>query len=832
MKAEDCKDPLVVNSHSPNASEEQGDSIAKVLEWFSRSTDSSDKLDCEDIIQDTADDIKIEDIGFEDEINSRPKPESNVYLIIPRHKDESSATMNKGNLAGELKFNSQGAQELIRQTKPLNVDALSVEGSSTLFSQRLPQDTTVGLLNPKKSSTKENVLETASKNKVSRNPDKTGIPVSQSTYIKLEDLEQTQLPNTANLRSLWDKGTNETPRMLVSKPNINSKNLDQSIFVSKMTEYEEEPPNIAISSKNSVLENKLQSHVKKGFNVDEIQSDNITFEYLNKKEASVREEANTMQVPMNNKNQAKDVMVLGQKSSTFKDFGLPIEDQNNENVQGNANSSEGGCTTVEVLELSREETREEKKPHPEIPPTSGVHSQQQNPVPLSKQNRQEQDNRADKIKELRLFWERERLQSKVYMKSTAANDTNKSTNLNKRFTKSEYDLRSIGTESETETANFTVFRLRDRLEKTATGEGINSLQFKMLRDFWAGSSKQSCNFENKTLSQLNQEVKHAKPLKEVAPLELVDAKQSFNQYISPNKSDKGFGNGNGNAMPPKTDRGLQSSSKEKTAVKQSSTTANSYLSPTDLDVSRSSNCPQPKSGTQLSPKDTASPKPTGTLNKESRQQTRKSSKGALNERGNSLRRATSMFAINIEDQGQDLPLHSKKVSDTVFPQLDKPTENTMSPSTETKMKKSPEITKSKHKVTEDFDSQPFARSFVPRDYRHYLGITENRGKYISPQVTQQMSESVCTPFHTDSSVSCCAEPADTPLDSAELCTGRGSLGRQPGAHASEGVNPEALNRVDSLSGASTNCETFILFPGSKILLMFMKDKINALNGNS
>lgn len=831
MKAKDCKDPLVVNSYSPNASEEQGDSIAKVLEWFSRSSDSSDKLDCEDIIQDTADDIKIEDIDFEDEINLIPKPESNVYLIIPRHKDEISATVNEGNLAGKQNvFNSQVAQELIGQTKPLNVEALSVKGSSTLFSQRSPQDTTVGLLNPKKTSTKENVLETASKNKVSRNPDKTGIPVSQSTYIKLEDLEETQLPNTANLRSLWDKGTNETPRMLVSKQNINSKkeNLDQNIFVSKVTEYEEEPPNIAISPKNSKLENKLQSHVKKGFNVDEIQSDNITFEYLNKKEASVREEANTMQVPMNNKNQTKDVMVLGQKSSTFQDFGLQIEGQNNENVQGNANSSEGGCTTVEVLELSQKEAREEKEPHPEIPPTSGVHSQQQNPVPLSKQNRQEQDNRADKIKELRLFWERERLQSKVYMKSTAPNDTNKSTKLSKRFTKSEYDLRSIGTESETETANFTVFRLRDRLEKTATGEGINSLQFKMLRDFWAGSNKQSCNFENKTF-QLNQEVK---PLKEVAPLELVDAKQSLNQYISPNKSDKGFGNGNGNAMPPKTDRGLQSSSKEKTTVKQSSTTANSYLSPTDLDVSRSSNCPQPKSGTQLSPKDTASPKLTGTLNKESRQQTRKSCKGALNERGNSLRRATSMFAINIEDQGQDLPLHSKKVSDTVLPQLDKPTENTMSPSTETQMKKSPEITKSKHKVTEDFDSQPLARSFVPQDYQHYLGITENRGKYISPQVTQQMSESVCTPFQTDSSVSCCAEPADAPLHSAELCTGRGSLGRQPGAHASEGANPETLNRVDSLSGASTNCETFILFLGSKILLMFMKDKINALNGNS
>ncbi|MCI4385713.1 hypothetical protein PGIGA_G00053940 [Pangasianodon gigas] len=844
MKTEDCKDPLMVNSHSPKASEEQGDSIAKVLEWFSRSSDSSDKLDCEDIIQDTEDDIKIEDIDFEDEINSRPKPENNVYLIIPRQRDEDAAMMNdvflkERDLAVELSLdkkepsiNSQGVQELIGQTKPLSAEALPAMESSTIFSHRLPQDTTNRLLDPEKTFPKEKVQETVSKKEESRNADRTGIPDSKPTQHEL-DLEERQSPKIANLRSLWDKGTTEAPTMLVSKPNINSEkeNLDQNIVVRKVIEYEEEPTKVDISPKYSVLENKEQSHVKDVSNVDEIQSDNITYEPLNKKEASVRDKAKDMQAPMSNINQMKDIMtlsttsdkdvmkVLGQKSSSSLDFGLQMGDQSNGNVGGNVNSSEQGPMTASVLELDQKVKTEEKESQLKPPPSSDVHSQQQNPVPLAKQSGEQQDNRAERIKELKSFWEREKLQSKIYMKS-AANGTNSSatsTKLNKRFTKSEYDLRSIGTESEAETANFTVLPLRDRIEKTFTGEGMNRLQFKMLRDFWAGASQQSSNFENKTQNPLSQEVKHTKTHKEVTQLELVDAKHSLNQNVCPNQSDKGFGNDSGNAMPPKTDRGLQSSSlKEKTVVKHpdTGTTANLYIFPTEADVLSSSYCPQPKSGSQSSPIDTASPKTPGMLNKESQQQTRSSGKGTLNGRGNSLRRATSMFAINMEDQGQDLLLESKKVSDTVLPQLAKTTESTVLPSTKTpeanlQVKKSPEITKSKHKATErstseDSDSQPLARSLVPRDYQHYLGITENKGKYISPQGTEQMSELVCTSFQTGGNVRCCPEQADTPLDSAELCTRRGSLGLRPSAHANEDVNPKTLNRVDSFSGASAN----------------------------
>lgn len=837
--AEDCKDSLVVSSHSPKASEEQGYSIAKVLEWFSRSSDSSDKHDCEDIIQDTEEDIKIEDIDFEEELNSRPKPENNVYLIIPRHRDEDSAMLNEKDLSGqqnlekkELSLNSHGAQELIGQTKPLSIEALSAMGSSSLFSHSSPQDTTNRLQDPEKTRPKEKMLETASKKEESKNADKTGIPDSKH---KLEDLEESQSPKITSLRSLWDKGTAEAPKMLMSKPNINSEkeNLDQNIFVRKVIEYEEEPNNFDISQKSG-LESKQHSHVKEISNVDELDSDTKYYEYSNKKDTSIRDKPN--QALVSNRNQTKDVMALnttsdkyvtnplGQKSSSSLDFGLQMGDQNNENVEGNVHSSKEGHMPAAVLELDQKLKTEGNESQLNLAPTSGVYSQQQNPVPLAKQNRQQQDNREEKINELKSFWERERSQSKVYMNSIAANDTNSSgatTKLNKRFTKSEYDLRSIGTESESGNATFTVLRLQDRMEKTATGEGMNSLQFKMIRDFWAGASKQSSNFENKTQNPLSQEVKHTKTHKEEAQLELTDEKYLLNQNICLNQPEKGFGNYSGNTMPPKTDRGLQSSLKEKNVVKHpdTGTTAILEFSRTEPDFLRSTHCPHPKSGLQISPKDTASSKPTGMLNKESQQQT--SGKGTLNGRGNSLRRATSMFAINMEHQGQDLPLQSKKVSDTVPQKLGRTTESTVLPSTGTpesnvQMKKSPEITKSRHKMTErsmceDSDPQPLARSFVPRDYPHYLGITENRAKYISPQVIEQMSKLVCTPFQIDGSVSCCAEQADAPLDTAEIYTRRGSLRLQPSVHASEDVNPETLNRDDSFSGASTNCEKYIFF---------------------
>lgn len=809
VKAEDYKDPLVVKPHSPKASEEQGHSIAKVLEWFSRSSDSSDKHDCEDIIQDIEEDIKIEDLDFEDAINLRPKPESNVYVIIPRHRDKDCAMMNERDFAVKTNVQSQD-QELISQTKPLSMEAFSAMGLSTHFSHGSPQDTINKPLDLEKTSPKQIVIETDDKIEERRNADKTRIPNSKPTQHELVD------------HGITD--TAKASRTLMSKSNINSEkeNLDRN-SVRKVIEYKEEPTKVDIIPKYSVLENKSQeekkSHVKDVSYVYETQSD----KHLNKTEVSyIAKDMKTSLNTHDNMNHMGDIMalnttstkLLSQKSTSSLDFGLQVDEQSSENVNRNGQSSDEGCTTETVVEMDQKVKTEEKESGQKHS-TSGVHLQQQNSVPSANQGWQQQDNKAERIKELRSFWEKERLQPKLHTKSKAANETNlpaTSTKLNKRFSKSAYDLRSIGTESEAETANFTVLPLRDRIEKT--GEGINRLQFKMLRDFWAESSKQSSKSENKSQSQ---EVKHAKSPKEATQLELVNAKHSLNQNICQNQSNKGFGNDSGNVMSQMTDRGLQSYLIEETDVIHSDTsiTANLNLSPTEPNALRSSHCPQPRNGSHLSPKDKAPPSPTGMLNKESHHQSKRNCKGILNGRGNSLRRATSMFAINMEDQDQDFPLQSEKVSDTHFVKMTESTVLSYPQKTEANLqvKKSPEITNNKQKATErstseDSDSQPLARSFVPQDYQHYLGITENRGKYISPQVPEEMGEIVCTPFETGSSVSSCIEQTDTTLDSAELCTMRGSSGLRPSALSSEDATPETLNSAHSFSGSSANCETY------------------------
>ncbi|XP_059389621.1 synaptotagmin-like protein 2 [Carassius carassius] len=93
-KQEDAKLEVMTDEHIPTPTDEQGDSVAKVLEWFSRSSDSSDWLDIESDVQDMEDETKIDDIDFEDDVDQRAKPRDNVYLIIPRQSEEVPSEVN------------------------------------------------------------------------------------------------------------------------------------------------------------------------------------------------------------------------------------------------------------------------------------------------------------------------------------------------------------------------------------------------------------------------------------------------------------------------------------------------------------------------------------------------------------------------------------------------------------------------------------------------------------------------------------------------------------------------------------------------------------------
>lgn len=873
LKTEDHKYPKMVESHAPNPSEEQGDSIAKVLEWFSRSSDSSDKLDSEISVQEIEDDTKIEDSDFEEEVNLRAKSEDNVYLIIPRQ----SHTQNTPKVNDAFSMESGWGKELnvdepepLRDTqdvaqqrfesKPARVEPPPVSGSSTYPSFQTERVTHRKVDIFEKTGSK--LVEKLSTKGESDSADKLESPDNKLTQHQLKETEEdSQPPKIANLKSFWEKG-NTGPKILVSRSNMNSekdnKPLNQSNVGMKVTDYVEEPPKVEASLKADypVAEMKEQPSVKEFLNVDESKNTVSTGPNPDYKQGTIIKD---VQRPWSFTNQKKDTVVSNSSSDTditsllhlkspspSVDSGSFLGDQTNENMRGTMNINSGGDRMFPaVTEVDHRSKTDEKESQvkPGSPPTSSIDLQQPNPVVLAKQSGQQQDSRAERIKQLKLFWEKEKFEPRIYVRSAGTSDTKSSGKLSKRFTKSEFDLRSIGTELDNEpednvpsprgrqSPNFTLIPLRDRTDKSVTSEGMNSLQFKNLRDFWAGSSTKISFFENKS----------QRPLSPDSP---VDARLSLNQNFPPNQSDKssftGFGNDSGSTKPSQSDRAPQSSLKEKTAATRPDSNAkgNFFYKPSgELDFLRSAHSSQPQRGLQSPQKDTVSPKPSGMLNKEPRQQTRRSSKGTLNGRGNSLRRAISMFSLDVdtEDQGQDFHSQSKKATDTNLPQLRKSTEVSMppyrkAPEANSQIKKTPEIIKNKEKLSErrpsrtseDSDSQPLARSFVPRDYQHYLGISERRGMFTPPQGTEQKSELVCTPFQTSPetgrSLRCSPVQASTPLGSAELRARRGSLGLRPSAQNSEDFNPEASHEVDpwSRSRGSSNRE-LCMFPCFKNL---------------
>ncbi|XP_059370549.1 synaptotagmin-like protein 2 isoform X2 [Carassius carassius] len=177
---------------------------------------------------------------------------------------------------------------------------------------------------------------------------------------------------------------------------------------------------------------------------------------------------------------------------------------------------------------------------------------------------------------------------------------------------------------------------------------------------------------------------------------------------------------------------------------------------------------------------------------------RRNSKGSLNGKANAMRRAASMFSVNtaVEEQSQDLNLLSKKSQGPNLQQVKKAPEAIITHSRKkqeasyTLPKTSPEISwrdrdkntqRRPSRTSEDSDSQPLARSFIPRDYQHYLGITEDRSMYTPPPVKEQVDDLICTSFtsspETHRSCKCSPVKTSTPVQgSPDLQTRRGSLG--------------------------------------------------------
>lgn len=315
-----------------------------------------------------------------------------------------------------------------------------------------------------------------------------------------------------------------------------------------------------------------------------------------------------------------------------------------------------------------------------------------------------QESTADRIKQLKSFWEQERKPVFYNGKTKPLGDGKVSrgpcqAKLNKRFTKSEYDLVSVGKYSgstEEDDQNFTAAPFNQRIEKSPLS--TSRTQFNTLREFWdEATSDTKVLFSADKLRSPKRKEPQSAPL----PSEEVQCGEpEIYQKTRPAVM---------KSSPPLLNR-LKSRATQDGKTNQSNSNMaehqkESKKSSKDFNREEKSTKPQSTSG-----KETRSPKG------------KRDSFEILSSRANSMRRAASMFTLSVPDENDQSqlktdgsPIHSQNRRQRQT--AEKPT--------------SPRRSES-----------PRARAYVPIDYRHYLGMTDKTSVHTSlaPAVETEGSE--------------------------------------------------------------------------------------------
>lgn len=295
---------------------------------------------------------------------------------------------------------------------------------------------------------------------------------------------------------------------------------------------------------------------------------------------------------------------------------------------------------------------------------------------------------ADKIKQLRSFWEQERKTSFYNGKPKPLGDGRvngdaSQSKMSKRFTKSEYDLRSLSTEEEA--PNFSVVPFNQRIEKSSPGLSASRTQFNTLLEFWDEASSDT---KRSPSSEKNKSPKKKEPLN--TQLSSEESKTSESETCI-------------KSSPP-----LQNQVKQR-ATQESKNSLSNYIMAVQQREAK-------KNSKDLNREEKS--KPLNSPGKEIRStKSRRDSFETSSSRANSMRRAASMFVLCAPEDNSE---------------------------TQTKLDKSPVRSPSRRqrqnsdkgamlkKTSEEAEPQtPRARACVPRDYRHYLGMTHQTSVHTS-----------------------------------------------------------------------------------------------------
>ncbi|KAM9318718.1 uncharacterized protein sytl2b [Pholidichthys leucotaenia] len=361
--------------------------------------------------------------------------------------------------------------------------------------------------------------------------------------------------------------------------------------------------------------------------------------------------------------------------------------------------------------------------------TNSPHSNRQG-VP-----QQESIERAERIKQLKSFWEQERNKPVFYtgkpkepgdgIVARLANQAR----LNKRFTKSEFDLTSLGNELGSEEAdnaqnnpNFTIAPFNQRLDKISPNLGTSQAQFNTLREFWdeaMSDSKGSSSFDKSKSSKRKESLSP-----QLSSPELKGENPELYRVLTAVDKTRSTV---GKSSPPPLNRSKLSNDRQ--AGSGSRISSDSKNNPPNYMSAESAQKRQTKRSSKESKRDEKSSKPQSNSGKEFRSpKSRKDSFGQSSSRQNSLRRAKSMFALGITENDQNQlkmdvsPVHSQS----------------------SKQRQSSDKAALSRRSLEETETQtPRARAFVPTNYRHYLGMADKTSVHTSLAPTVKDEESEC-----------------------------------------------------------------------------------------
>ncbi|XP_015806624.1 synaptotagmin-like protein 2 isoform X2 [Nothobranchius furzeri] len=682
---------------------EDGEAIAKVLDWFDRSTDSSDWLESEE-------NPKAAESFDRPAADSKSRAEDSCSGGVSERKLEKAKTRGHRKGSRELAETQENVRrehtdESGDESRPLKISHLksfwekSNPGPKILISKSVTPGEKG--LNPAHIS-QENYSDLSSV------PERySGMGMHNKYSPRIIDEKEHQLVNRQVISTVNSHQQEE--HLMIHSTQINSNDSDHlnsqhtpEIIHRKPLDVETLNTARQSSSDRTIMDHKNVSLFK-----PKLQSDSDS---ESKESLLLSDTRSVPQLDPETRVRTESEMLVLSKNIPYMDY------------------KQGG-SEEQVRQPIPRSSSEDKSIHSASPKRKDDASNKDrtHSSHLNRQALHHQESTAEKIKQLKSFWEQELNKPTFYSgKPRALGDGRvaqgaSQARLNKRFTKSEFDLTSVGNESGSDNeggvrthSNFTVVPLNQRLDKMPPNLGTSRAQFNTLREFWDEASSDSRGL---LVNEKPKSPRRKEPLRsQLSSQELKGADLEI--YHSSPAVEKSKG------VVTKSHESPQNQSKSPHNRRNNSKNNVAGYIPAETGQPK-----QTKRSSKDSNREEKFTKPQSSLGKEIRSpKTRKDSFGVSSSRGNSLRRATSMFALAIDDE--KAPNLLRMEVNPICSQSRKPRQIPEKGPLTRRTSNEPET------------AAPLARAFVPTDYRHYLGMMEPASVHttLAPVVKDEGSE--------------------------------------------------------------------------------------------